>query len=85
MFSGYWRHMGWGQPAALNGVVHYVYAQHGVGSDPGDIMYLRCGMMRGGVPAAKREARPFCATKCSGASPPTTARLGSPTWPSVMR
>ena len=24
--GGYWRHMGWGEPAALNGVVHYVYA-----------------------------------------------------------
>jgi hypothetical protein len=21
----YWRHMGWGEPAAFNGVVHYVY------------------------------------------------------------
>jgi len=41
MFSGYWRHMGWGEPAALNSVVHYVYAQHGVGSDPGDIFYIR--------------------------------------------
>ena len=26
MFSGYWRHMGWGEPAVLNNVVHYVYA-----------------------------------------------------------
>ena len=41
MFSGYWRHMGWGEPAVLNGVVHYVYAQHGAGSDPGDIFYIR--------------------------------------------
>jgi len=41
MFSGYWRHMGWGEPAALNHVVHYVYAQHGTGSDPGDIFYIR--------------------------------------------
>src|SRR6266480_3695613 len=41
MFSGYWRHMGWGQPAALNGVVHYVYAQHGTGSDPGNVEYIR--------------------------------------------
>jgi len=41
MFSGYWRHMGWGEPAALNGVVHYVYAQHGAGADPGDIFYIR--------------------------------------------
>ena len=41
MFSGYWRHMGWGEPAALNNVVHYVYAQHGAGADPGDVMYIR--------------------------------------------
>ena len=41
MFSGYWRHMGWGEPAALNHVVHYVYAQHGAGSDPSDIYYIR--------------------------------------------
>ena len=41
MFSGYWRHMGWGEPAALNNVVHYVYAQHGTGSDAGDIYYIR--------------------------------------------
>src|SRR5439155_2807721 len=39
--GGYWRHEGWGEPAALNGVVHYVYAQHGAGSDPGDVYYLR--------------------------------------------
>src|SRR5207245_5916001 len=41
MFSGYWRHMGWGEPAAINHVVHYVYAQHGAGADPGDIYYIR--------------------------------------------
>ncbi len=41
MFAGYWRHMGWGEPAALNHVVHYVYAQHGAGNDPGDIFYIR--------------------------------------------
>jgi hypothetical protein len=28
--GGYWRYEGWGQPAALNGVVHLVYTQHGV-------------------------------------------------------
>jgi hypothetical protein len=39
--GGYWRHMGWGQPAALNGKVHYVYAQHGSGNDPGDVYYIR--------------------------------------------
>lgn len=34
MFSdngGYWRYEGWGEPAALNGVVHLVYARHGAG------------------------------------------------------
>jgi hypothetical protein len=39
--GGYWRYEGWGEPAALNGVVHYVYAQHGTGGDPGDIYYIR--------------------------------------------
>ena len=24
--GGYWRHMGWGEPAAFNGVVHLVYS-----------------------------------------------------------
>src|SRR5438552_2994046 len=41
MFTGYWRHMGWGEPAAINHVVHYVYAQHGTGSDPSDVYYIR--------------------------------------------
>ncbi|PYJ76292.1 MAG: hypothetical protein DME69_13370, partial [Verrucomicrobia bacterium] len=41
IFAGYWRHMGWGEPAAINHVVHYVYAQHGTGSDPGDVYYIR--------------------------------------------
>jgi hypothetical protein len=44
MFSdlgGYWRHEGWGEPAAFNNVVHLVYAQHGAGSDPGDVFYIR--------------------------------------------
>jgi hypothetical protein len=40
-FGGYWRHEGWGQPAAFNGVVHLTYAQHGTGSDPGDVYYIR--------------------------------------------
>ncbi len=39
--GGYWRHMGWGEPAALNGVVHLVYAAHGNGSDAGDVFYIR--------------------------------------------
>ena len=39
--GGYWRHEGWGEPGAYNGVVHYVYAQHGTGSDPGDVYYIR--------------------------------------------
>jgi hypothetical protein len=39
--GGYWRHEGWGEPAAYNGLVHLVYAQHGTGSDPGDVYYIR--------------------------------------------
>jgi hypothetical protein len=37
----FWRHEGWGEPAAFNGVVHLVYAQHGAGADPGDVFYIR--------------------------------------------
>src|SRR6267378_3294352 len=36
----YWRHMGWGEPAAFNHVVSLVYAQAD-GSDPGNIYYIR--------------------------------------------
>src|SRR4029077_2708951 len=36
----YWRHMGWGQPAAFNHVVSLVYAAKN-GSDPGDVYYIR--------------------------------------------
>jgi len=36
----YWRHMGWGQVGAYNGVVHYDYAAKN-GSDPGDVLYIR--------------------------------------------
>jgi hypothetical protein len=39
--GGYWRHLGWGEPAAYNNVVHLVYAQHGAGSDAGDVYYIR--------------------------------------------
>ena len=39
--GGYWRHEGWGEPAAFNNVVHLVYAQHGTGSDAGDVYYIR--------------------------------------------
>jgi hypothetical protein len=39
--GGYWRHEGWGQPAAYNGVVHLVYSQQGTGGDPGDVYYIR--------------------------------------------
>jgi hypothetical protein len=39
---GYWRHMGWGQPAALNGIVHYVYGAQDTGTgDPGNVFYIR--------------------------------------------
>src|SRR5438094_1391733 len=46
MFAGgtagvYWRHEGWGEPAAFNGVVSLVYAQHGTGADAGDVYYIR--------------------------------------------
>src|SRR5438132_2421369 len=40
-FGAYWRHEGCGQPAAFNNVVSLVYAQHGTGSDPGDVYYIR--------------------------------------------
>src|SRR6266403_3135658 len=36
----YWRHMGWGEPAAFNHVVSLVYAAKN-GSDPGDVYYIR--------------------------------------------
>ena len=36
----YWTHEGWGEPAALNGIVHYVYSA-GAGSDPGNVYYIR--------------------------------------------
>src|SRR5213592_1225189 len=46
MFTGgtagvYWRHEGWGEPAAFNGVVSLAYAQHGAGADAGDVYYIR--------------------------------------------
>src|SRR6266540_3912041 len=38
----YWRHMGWGEPAAINGVVSYVYAARNPSSgDPSDVFYIR--------------------------------------------
>ena len=38
----YWRHMGWGEPAAYNGVVSLVYASRNTGNgDPGDVFYIR--------------------------------------------
>ena len=42
MFSGpsFWRHMGWGQPAAKDGVVHYVYDSKS-GSDTANVLYIR--------------------------------------------
>src|SRR5213082_56251 len=39
--GGYWRHEGWGEPAAINNFVHLVYDQHGTGSDPADVYYIR--------------------------------------------
>ena len=38
----YWRHQGWGEPAAFNHVVSYVYAARNTGNgDPGDVFYIR--------------------------------------------
>jgi hypothetical protein len=37
----YWRHEGWGQPVAKDGIVNYVYGAHGPGSDPGDVFHIR--------------------------------------------
>ena len=39
--GAYWRHEGWGEPAAFNNIVHLVYAQQGAGGDPGDVYYIR--------------------------------------------
>src|SRR5207245_7675358 len=42
MFPSYWRHMGWGDiGVTADGTVHYAFAQHGAGADPGDIYYTR--------------------------------------------
>src|SRR6266542_893921 len=46
MFTGggagfFWRHEGWGEPAAFNSVVSLVYDQHGSGADAGDVYYIR--------------------------------------------
>jgi hypothetical protein len=43
MFNGpsHWRHEGWGQPSANNGIVGLVYAQRGTSPDPGDVYYIR--------------------------------------------
>jgi hypothetical protein len=38
----YWRHQGWGEPAAYNSVVHYIYASRNTGNgDPGNVFYIR--------------------------------------------
>ena len=40
--NGYWRHQGWGQPAALNDVVHYVYdSRNTANGDPANVFYIR--------------------------------------------
>jgi hypothetical protein len=37
-----WPYEGWGEPAAYNGVVHYVYsARNPASGDPGDVFYIR--------------------------------------------
>jgi hypothetical protein len=40
--GGDWPYMGWGEPAAYNHVVHYVYSARNTGNgDPGDVFYIR--------------------------------------------
>jgi len=39
--GAYWRHEGWGEPAAFNDIVHLVYSQQGAPGDPGDVFYIR--------------------------------------------
>jgi len=39
--GAYWRHEGWGEPAAFNDIVHLVYAQQGGAGDAGDVYYIR--------------------------------------------
>jgi hypothetical protein len=40
--QGYWRHQGWGQPAAHDGIVSYVYdSRNTANGDPGDVFYIR--------------------------------------------
>ena len=39
--GGYWRHEGWGEPAAFNNVVSLVYSQQGGAGDSGDVYYIR--------------------------------------------
>ena len=39
--AAYWRHEGWGEPAAFNNIVHLVYSQQGAPGDPGDVYYIR--------------------------------------------
>jgi hypothetical protein len=42
MYPTYWRHMGWGQIAAFNHVVHLDYAARNTSNnDPGNILYIR--------------------------------------------
>jgi hypothetical protein len=37
----YWRHEGWGEPAAFNQIVSMVYSQQGGAGDAGDVYYIR--------------------------------------------
>jgi len=40
--QGYWRHQGWGQPAAHDGVVSYVYdSRNTTNGDAADVFYIR--------------------------------------------
>jgi hypothetical protein len=40
--SAYWRYNGWGEPAALNNIVHLTYASRNTGNgDPSNVFYIR--------------------------------------------
>ena len=74
-FGGYWRHEGWGEPAAYNDVVHLVYSQQGGPGDPGDVYYIRS--TDGGVTFAA----PFKLNTDSTTSSSVAGQsLGQPNW-----
>ena len=76
--SGYWRHMGWGQPAVLNGVVHYVYdSRNTANGDPANVFYIRS--TDGGVTfSAPFQLNTDTTTKASVAAQPLGRRGWQP-------